>query len=55
MLVSSVPIRCCTDYIVAGKCTVHGKDHKEDKIREEADKPGFLKCQKQSKSDPKDG
>ena len=35
--VSSVPIRYCTDYTVAGKCTVHGKDNKEDKTREEAD------------------
>ena len=33
MTVSSVPIRCCTDYTVAGKCTVHGKD----KTREEVD------------------
>ena len=37
MPVSSVPIRYCTDYTVAGKCTVHGKDNKEDKTREEAD------------------
>ena len=37
MPVSSVPIRCCTDYTVAGKCTVDGKDNKEDKTREEAD------------------
>ena len=37
MPVSSVPIGCCTDYTVAGKCTMHGKDNKEDKTREEAD------------------
>ena len=34
---SSVSIGCCTDYTVAGKCTVDGKDNKEDKTREEAD------------------
>ena len=34
---SSVSIGCCTDYTVAGKCTVEGKDNKEDKTREEAD------------------
>ena len=33
MPVSSVSIGCCTDYTVAGKCTVGGKD----KTREEAD------------------
>ena len=37
MHVSSVFIRCCTDYTVAGKCTVDGKDNTEDKTREEAD------------------
>ena len=37
MPVSSVSIGCCTDYTVAGKCTVDGKDNKEDKTREEAD------------------
>ena len=37
MHVSSAYIRCCTDYTVAGKCTVDGKDNKEDKTREEAD------------------
>ena len=37
MPVSSVSIRCCMDYTVAGKCTVDGKDNKEDKTREEAD------------------
>ena len=37
MPVSSVPIRRCTDYTVAGKCTVHSEDNKEDKTREEAD------------------
>ena len=35
--VSSVPIGSCTDYTGAGKCTVHGKDNKENKTREEAD------------------
>ena len=33
----SVSIGCCTDYTVAGKCTVDGKDNKEDKTGEEAD------------------
>ena len=28
---------CCTDYTVAGKCTVDGNNNKEDKTREEAD------------------
>ena len=37
MPVSSVPFGCCTDYTVAGKCTVDGKDNKEDKTREKAD------------------
>ena len=37
MPVTSVSIGCCTDYTVAGKCTVDGKDNKEDKTREEAD------------------
>ena len=37
MSVSSVSIGCCTDYTVAGKCTVDGKNNKEDKTREEAD------------------
>ena len=37
MPVSSVSIGCCTDYTVAGKCTMDGKDNKEDKTREEAD------------------
>ena len=43
---------------MAGKCTVVGKDNKEDKTREEADmtfSPFFQKCSKGSKSDPKDG
>ena len=47
------------NYTVAGKCTVDGKDNKEDKTREEADmtfSPFFFqKCPKRSKSDPKDG
>ena len=34
---SSVPIKGCTDYTVAGKCTVDGNNNKEDKTREEAD------------------
>ena len=37
MPVSSVPIECCMDYTVAGKCTVDGNNNKEDKTREEAD------------------
>ena len=37
MPVSSVSIGCCTDYTVAGKCTVDGNNNKEDKTREEAD------------------
>ena len=59
MPVSSVSIGCCTDYTVAGKCTVDGKDNKEDKTREEADMTFSLffskSIQKRSKSDPKDG
>ena len=53
MSVSSVSIGCCTDYTVAGKCTVDGKDNKEDKTREEADmtlSPNFPKSSKRSKS-----
>ena len=57
---SSVFIECCKDYTVAGKCTVDGKDNKEDKTREEADMTlstffFFQKCPKRSKTDPKDG
>ena len=37
MPLSSVPIGCCTDYTVTGKCTVDGEDNKEDKTMEEAD------------------
>ena len=37
MPVSSVSIGFCTDYTVAGKCTVDCKDSKEDKTSEEAD------------------
>ena len=37
MPVSSVSIGCCMAYTVEGKCTVDGKDNKEDKTREEAD------------------
>ena len=46
MPVSSVSFGCCTDYTVAGKCTVDGRDNKEDKTREEADmtlSPFFFK------------
>ena len=49
MPVSSVPIGCCTDYSVAGKCTVDSKDNKENKTREEADmtpSPVFPKSSK---------
>ena len=49
MPVSSVSIGCCTDYTVAGKCTVDGKDNKEDKTREKADmtlSPFFSKVSK---------
>ena len=49
MPVSSVPIGCCTDYTVAGKCTVDGNNNKEDKTREEADmtpSPFFPKSSK---------
>ena len=49
MPVSSVSIGCCTDYTVAGKCTVEGKDNKEDKTREEANmtlSPFFPKVSK---------
>ena len=49
MPVSSVSIGCCTDYIVAGKCTVDGKDNKEDKAREEADMTPSLVFPKSSK------
>ena len=37
MPVSSVSIGCCIDYKVADKCTVDGKDNKEDKTRKKAD------------------
>ena len=46
------------DYTVAGKCTVDGKDNKEDKTREEADmtfSPVFPNSPKRPKTDPKDG
>ena len=49
MPVSSVAIECCTDYTVAGKCTVDGEGNKEDKTREEADmtlSPFFSKVSK---------
>ena len=44
------------DYIVAGKCTVDGKDNKEDKTREEADmtlSAFFSKISKQVQKCPK--
>ena len=50
MPVSSVPIRCCADYAGAGKCTVHGKDNKEDKTREEANMTLSLVFPKVSKA-----
>ena len=56
MPVSSVAIECCTDYTVAGKCTVDGKDNKEDKTREEADmtpSPVFPKSSKVVQKCPK--
>ena len=49
MPVSLLSIRCCTDYTVAGKCTVDGKDNKEDKTREEADMTPSLVFPKSSK------
>ena len=49
MPVSSVSIVCCTDYTVAGKCTVDGKDNKEDKTRKEADMTPSLVFPKSSK------
>ena len=56
MPVSSVPIGCCTDYTVAGKCTVDGNNNKEDKTREEADmtpSPFFPKSSKVVQKCPK--
>ena len=50
MPVSSVPIICCTEYTVAGKCIVHGKDNHEDKTREEADMTLSLVFPKVSKA-----
>ena len=49
MPVSSVSIGCCTDYTVAGKCTVDGNNNKEDKTREEADMTPSLVFPKSSK------
>ena len=49
MPVSSVPIGCCTDYTVAGKCTVDGNNNKEDKTRKEADMIPSLVFPKSSK------
>ena len=56
MSVSSVPIGCCTDYTVAGKCTVDGNNNKEDKTREEADmtpSPFFPKSSKVAQKCPR--
>ena len=56
MPVSSVSIGCCTDYTVAGKCTVDGGDNQEDKTRDEADmtpSPVFPKSPKVSQNCPK--
>ena len=56
MPVSSVSIGCCTDYTVAGKCTVDGNNNKEDKTREEADmtpSPVFPKSLKVAQNCPK--
>ena len=53
MPVASVSIGCCTDYTVAGKCTVDGKDNKEDKTREEADMTFSPFFSKSDQSDPK--
>ena len=53
--VSSVPIGRCTDYTVAGKCTVDGNNNKEDKNREEADmtpSPFFPKSSKVAQNCP---
>ena len=53
MPVSSVPIGCCTDYSVAGKCTVDGDNNKVDKTREEADMTPSPFFSKIFKSGPK--
>ena len=56
MPVSSVSFGYCTDYTVAGKCTVNGKDNKEGKTREEADmtlSPVFPKSSKVAQESPK--
>ena len=50
---SSVSIGCYTDYTVAGKCTVDGRDNKEDKTREEADMTLSLFFSKSVTSSPK--
>ena len=55
MPVSSLPIRCCTDYTVAGKRTVQGKDNKEDNTKEEADMTPSLFFPKVSKAVQKIG
>ena len=56
MPVSFVPIGCCTDYTLAGKCTVDGEDNKEDETREKADmtlSPFFPKYSKRVQNCPK--
>ena len=53
MPVSSVTIGCCTNYTVAGKCTVDGNNNKEDKTREEADMTPSRIFPKIFKSGPK--
>ena len=53
MPILSVSIGCCTDYTVAGKRTVDGKDNKEDKTREEADMTPSPFFSKIFKSGPK--
>ena len=56
MPVSSVPIGCCTNYTVAGKCTVDGNNNKEDMAKEEADmtpNPFFPKSSKVAQNCPK--
>ena len=54
--ISSVSIGCCTNYTVAGKCTVDGNNNKEDKTREDADmtpSPVFPKSSKVAQNCPK--
>ena len=53
MPVSTVSIGYCTEYTVASKCTVDGKNNKEDKTREEADMTFSPFFSKSVQSDPK--